>query len=172
MLSKNVENALNEQVTREFFSSNLYLSMASWAESNGFSGSAQFLYQQAEEERIHALKLFKYINMREGHAMVDALQKPEFSFTTIQEIFKKVLEHEKYISKSINDLVGVCMDERDFTTANFLQWYVNEQIEEENTARGILDRLMLIGDDKGKLYMFDRDITTIRAEAAADKTTA
>lgn len=164
MLSEKVEKALNEQIEKEAFSSNLYLAMASWAEIKGYSGAADFLYEQADEERMHMLKLFKYVNDREGHAIVSQLDKPDAEFGSVKDMFQKVLEHEKFISKSINDLVGICMDERDFTTANFLQWYVNEQIEEESTARNILDKLNLLGDDKAKLYMFDRDIMNLRQE--------
>jgi len=164
MLKEKVEKAINEQIKREAYSSNLYLSMASWADTHGFPGSAEFLYVQAEEERIHMLKLFKYVNDREGQAVVSELQQPPKDFNSIKDVFQEVLTHEKYISESINDLVGICYDERDFTTSNFLQWYVNEQIEEETTAKTILDRIHLLGEDHSKLYVFDRDIKTIRAE--------
>ncbi len=164
MLKENVQKALNEQIKLEAYSSNLYLSMASWADTHGFPGSAAFLYQQAEEERIHMLKLFKYVNSRDGHAIVSELKQPPTNFNSLKEVFAEVLTHEKYISQSINDLVGICYDQREFTTANFLQWYVNEQIEEESTAKTILDRLNLLGDDLSKLYMFDRDLVNIRSE--------
>jgi len=172
MLSEKVQKAINEQIKREAYSSNLYLAMASWAEVNGYKGSSDFLYIQAEEERIHMLKLFRYVNDREGHAEVSELEKPPMVFTSIKTVFEEVLKHEKYISKSINDLVGICYDERDFTTVNFLQWYVNEQIEEEANAKAIIDRLELLGNDKSQLYIFDRDIVTIRQQtaAAANKT--
>jgi len=167
MLNKNVEKALNEQIERESFSSNLYLAMASWADTNGYPGSAEFLYVQAEEERLHMLKIFRFINNREGKAVVPALKQPEHQFNSIKAVFQEVLGHEKFISDSINKLVGICIDERDFTTVNFLQWYVNEQIEEENTARTIVDRLNLLGDDKVQLYMFDRDLKTVRQSATS-----
>lgn len=166
MLKEKVEKALNEQVEREGFSSQLYLAMASWCEVNGYPGSASWLYVQADEERMHMLKLFKYINDRGGSAIVSGFDKPQEQFESAKDIFEKVLEHELYISQSINELVGVCVDEKDYTTNNFLQWYVNEQIEEESTAKTLLDQLNLLGDDKARMYMFDRDIANFRKEQA------
>ncbi len=158
MLKENVENALNSQLTLEAYSSQLYLSMASWAEKNGYNGSAQFLYEHANEERGHMLKLFHYINDRDGHAIVPALDKPPSKFESIKAVFEEVLNHEKMISASINELVGTCIDNRDYTTQNFLQWYVSEQIEEENLAKTNLDKLILLGDDKANMYMFDKEM--------------
>jgi len=168
MLIKNVEKALNEQITLEAYSSQLYLSMASWAEKNGYNGSAQFLYEHADEEREHMLKLFHYINDRDGHAIVPALDKPPHEFDSIKAVFTEVLNHEKMISASINDLVGICIDERDYTTQNFLQWYVSEQIEEENLAKTNLDKLTLLGDDKANMYMFDKEMQEMSAGFAGD----
>lgn len=162
MLSKKAESILNNQVQLEAYSANLYLAMASWADKEGFSGASEFLYEQYNEENSHMLKIFQYINDREGHAIVPAIEQPPADFKSIQEIFEQTLEHEKFISKKINELVGVCMTETDFTTVNFLQWYVNEQIEEERTARTILDRLKLLGNNSDKMYLFDRDIKDMR----------
>jgi len=163
MLKEKVEKALNAQLKLEAYSSQLYLSMASWAEKNGYNGSAQFLYKHADEEREHMLKLFHYINDRDGHAIVPALDKPPHKFDSIKAVFEEVLNHEKMISASINDLVGTCSDERDYTTQNFLQWYVSEQIEEENLAKTNLDKLMLLGDDKANMYMFDKEMSEMSA---------
>jgi len=162
MLKAKVEKALNEQIHKEIFSSQLYLSMASWCEVNGYAGCASWLYEQADEERLHMLKIFKYVNDRGGRAIVTGIDQPQAEFQSAKEIFEKVLEHEMFISASINDLVGVCVDEKDFTTNSFLQWYVNEQIEEESTAKTLLDQLNLLGDDKAKMYLFDRDIVNFR----------
>jgi len=166
MLTEKVEKILNEQVTKEGYSSNLYLAMASWAETSGFGGIADWLYAQAEEERLHMLKILKYINERDGKAIVSALEAPPVNFESIPVMFDKVLEHEKYISESINTIVGVAIDERDFTTHSFLQWFVNEQIEEEASVRGIIDKLKLVGDKN--MYMFDRDIMSLRTAGAAE----
>ncbi len=162
MLKENVGRALNNQIAKEIYSSQLYLAMASWADKNGYSGSAKFLYEQAEEERLHMLKLFHYTNERGGHAIVTASEAPPAEFNSVSEVFKQVLEHEQYITESINDLVGVCIDEKDFTTNSFMQWFVNEQIEEEANAQKILDRLNLLGDDRARMYIFDRDMEKFR----------
>jgi len=168
MLSKKLEKALNGQVRIEAESSQVYLSMASWAEGKGLEGIAQFMYSQSDEERLHMLKLVKYINERGGHAQVSALNAPKTDFETFQKMFHELLEHEVFVSKSINDLVHVTLEEKDYATHNFLQWYVAEQIEEEALARTILDKINLIGNDKGGLYLFDRDIQQITANSVAN----
>lgn len=167
MLSEKVEQVLNKQIELECFSSQLYLAMASWAEKNGFEGTANFLYTHADEERQHMLRLFHYVNDRGGHALAGAIESPELEYESVQDVFEKILEHEIFISQKINELVGVCYDERDFTTQSFLQWYVNEQIEEESTFRSILDKITLLGDDKARMYMFERDIESIAASKTA-----
>jgi ferritin len=160
MLVKKVEDILNVQVDKEGYSSHLYLAMASWAENEGYKGIAEWLYVQAEEERIHMLKLVRYINERDGHAKIAAVKEPPASFSTVKEMFDKVLEHERFISASINDIVKICIDENDHTTHNWMQWFVNEQIEEEASVKDIIDRLKLAGN---QLYLFDRDIVGMRS---------
>ncbi len=161
MLKKKVEQILVEQVGKEAYSSNLYLAMASWAESNGLPGVSQWMYAQADEERMHMLKFIGYINERGGKAIIPAIEQPPHEFKNVKEIFAKTIEHERYISESINDIVGVCMDERDFSTHQWVQWFVTEQIEEEASVSEIIDKLNLIGDS-GNLYHFDRDIIGMR----------
>jgi ferritin len=158
MLSIKVAEALNKQIKMEGDSSQVYLSMASWAEVQGFEGISTFMYAQSDEERLHMLKLIKYINQRGGEAKVSATLEPKLDVTNFKALFKQLLEHEIKVSESINNLVGITLDERDFATHNFLQWYVAEQIEEEATARYILDKINLIGDDKGGLYLFDNEM--------------
>jgi ferritin len=111
------------------------------------------------------LKLFKYINDRGGHALVPGLDAPQKNYNSIHEIFEIVLSHEIKVSNEINALVELCIQEKDYTTHNFLQWYVAEQIEEETLARNVLDKLKLVGDDKGGMYLFDRDLETISVVA-------
>ncbi len=166
MLPKKVENALNKQIEFEAASSQYYLAMGSWAETEGLTGIAQFLYAQSDEERMHMLKLIKYVNERGGHALVAALKQQPQKFKSIHYVFEEVLKHEVFVSNEINGLVEICLKERDYTTHNFLQWYVAEQIEEEALARTILDKLKLIGDDKGGMYMFDRDLPSISIAAS------
>ena len=161
MIQKKIEKSLNTQIELEASSSQLYLSMASWAEVQGFNGVSQFLYKHADEERIHMLKLFHYINERGGHGLVPALKQPPYKFSSVKEIFEEVYRHEKKVSSEINSLVDICLSEKDYTTHNFLQWYITEQIEEENLAKNILDKIKLLGDDKGGLYMLDRDLETM-----------
>jgi ferritin len=168
MLPKKVEEILNVQVEKEDYSSQLYLAMASWAENKGMEGVAGWLYAQSEEERLHMLKLVKYINERDGVAIIQGMETPPSDFKDVFSMFDQVLEHEKYISASINEIVAVCIAENDFTTQNWIQWFVNEQIEEEASVRAIIDKLNLVG--KNNLYMFDRDIMSTRGagEAAAE----
>lgn len=158
MLSPNVLNGLNKQIEMEGDSSQVYLAMASWAEVQGFEGISTFMYKQSDEERMHMLKLIKYVNQRGGSAKVSATQEPKLDVSNYKTLFKQLLEHEIKVSESINNLVGITLDERDFATHNFLQWYVSEQIEEEANARTILDKINLIGDDKGGLYLFDNEM--------------
>jgi ferritin len=166
MLNKKVEEILNVQVQKEDYSSQLYLAMASWAENQGFSGVAEWLYAQAEEERMHMLKIVRYINERDGSAAIPGLDQPPREFKNLPSLFDAVLEHERYISASINEIVAVCMDEKDYTTHNWIQWFVTEQIEEEASVKDIIDKLKLVGDKN--LYMFDRDILGMRGNESAD----
>lgn len=167
-MNKRIETALNDQVEKESSSSQFYLAMASWAENNGLNGTAKFMYQQSDEERFHMLKLIKFINERGGVAIVPQVPQPPATFDSLQQVFELLLEHEIKVSASINDLVDICLEERDHSTHNFAQWYVSEQLEEEASARHILDKLRLIGNDKGGLYLFDRDMEQTAAQAATN----
>lgn len=158
MLSKTIEKALNNQVQIEAQSSQVYLAMASWAEVQGFAGVSEFMYAHSDEERMHMLKLLKFINERGGHALVPDLEAPSPKFGSFKDMFQILFDHEVMVSQSINDLVDISLQEKDYATHNFLQWYVSEQIEEEALARTILDKIQLIGDDKGGLYLFDNDV--------------
>ncbi|RKS01195.1 MULTISPECIES: ferritin [unclassified Flavobacterium] len=158
MLQANIENALNNQIRIEAESSQIYLSMACWAEVQGLEGVAQFMYGQSDEERQHMLKLVKYVNERGSHATITELKAPKTKFGTFKEMFEELYQHELFVSNSINELVHITLGEKDYATHNFLQWYVAEQIEEEAQAKTILDKINLIGEDRGGLYLFDRDI--------------
>lgn len=116
------------------------------------------MYTHSDEERFHMLKLVKFVNERGGKAKIPSIEKPPMDFKNLEDIFTRLLEHEISVTKSINDLVGLCLDERDYTTHNFIQWYVSEQLEEEALARTILDKIKLIGNDKGGMYQFDKDL--------------
>jgi ferritin len=169
MLSKKIESAINKQIELEAASSQLYLSMASWAETKSFNGVAAFLFKHADEERFHMIKLLKFVNERGGHALVPALKQPDKEFKTLSVVFEQILKHEIYVSNEINKLVDICLQEKDYTTHNFIQWYVSEQIEEESLARNVLDKLKLIGGDKGGIYFFDRDLGAMAAMSAQNE---
>jgi len=166
MLKEKIETALNNQIKSEAQSSQIYLAMASWAETKGLGGTAQFLYKHSDEERMHMLKLVQYVNERGGKAVVPELAQPDKDYKSISNLFDTLLSHEVMVSGEINNLVEICLNEKDYTTHNFLQWYVAEQIEEEALARTIMDKLSMIGEDKGGLYLFDRDIESISVTVA------
>jgi ferritin len=164
MINKKIEDICNRQVEREGYSSNLYLAMASWAETNGLSGVAGWMYSQSDEERIHMLKFIKYINERGGKAVMPAIKKPPTDYKSVEEVFKEVLKHEEFITASINEIVSVTLEEKDFNTHNFLLWFVMEQVEEEASVKIVLDKLRLVG--KNNMYEFDRDILGLRRPSA------
>lgn len=163
MLSPKIQKALNKQIFIEAESSQIYLAMAIWCETNGYEGMAEFMYSHTDEERMHMLKLVKYVNERGGTAIVPALKAPNAEYGSPLQMFETVLKHEIFVSKSINNLVGITFSEQDFATHNFLQWYVAEQIEEEALFRTVLDKIKLIDDKRNGFYMFDKDIRTMIA---------
>ncbi len=170
MLSKTIQAALNNQVLMEAQSSQAYLAMASWAEIQpGLEGVTEFFFRQSDEERVHMLKLIRFINERGGFATVPALEQPVITFKSLNFLFKEFLAHELKVSGSINDLVHLSLSEKDFATHNFLQWYVTEQMEEERTARTLNDKLEMIGDDRSGLYLFDRDILNYGGQDEGNK---
>ena len=162
MLTKKVEELCNRQIEREGYSSNLYLAMASWAETKGMSGIAAWLYAQADEERSHILKFFRYVNERNGSAIVPEFRKPPVKYKGIPEMFDEVLKHEKFISASINEVLEAAIADKDHATANWIQWFVKEQVEEESSAQQIIDKLNLAGQHG--VYFLDRDIMNLRGK--------
>ena len=161
MLKSVIEKSLNKQIELEASSSQYYLSMASWTENQGLSGTSSFLYQHSDEERMHMLKLVKFINERGGKSVIPALIKPPTTFKSLTHVFESLLEHEVNVTESINNIIELCLNEKDFTTHNFMQWYVAEQLEEEALARTTIDKLNMIGNDRAGLYLFDRDLTVV-----------
>jgi len=162
MISKKLEKIINIQIDKEFYSSNLYLSMAIWAETSGYNGSAKWFYAQADEERMHMLKFIEYLNDRGGKAIVPAIKQPPHKFKDLKTVFNQVLEHEMFISQSINEIVALTIEEKDYSTHSWIQFFVTEQIEEEKSVNEIIDRLKLVGENN--IYLFDRDIMSLRAE--------
>ncbi|QQS51402.1 MAG: ferritin [Bacteroidota bacterium] len=164
MLKPKIESILNSQIGKELYSSLLYLSMASWAEHTGYAGIAKWLYAQAEEEKLHMLKFVNYINDRGGHAIIPAVEQPPVKHGTVKEMFESVLEHENKVTEWINDIVAATIEQKDFTTQNWVQWFVTEQIEEEASVKEILDKLHMLNGEN--MYMFDRDILSMRTQSA------
>ncbi len=167
MISDKLQQAINEQIKAEEESSRLYLAMASWCDANGYAGAASFLFVHATEEREHALKLLHYVNDRDGHAKIMALEEPKIEWPSLQAVFEQVLEHEIMVTGLINNLVEIAFTEKDFNTYNFLQWYVMEQVEEESLVRGILDKFKLIEGEKGGLFHIDKELGDMAAAAEA-----
>ncbi len=161
MLNKKIIDALNSQVVEEFYSSNLYLAMASWCDNEGLNNCANFMYNHFEEERMHMLKIFHYINEMGGHAIVPELKQPPVDYGSVQNMFKETFKHEQFITAKINDLVKLAVTENDFQTINFLQWFVEEQREEEATFQNILDKIKLIGEGPSSLYFIEQEIEKI-----------
>jgi ferritin len=165
-MNKTVEASLNKQINAEEHASRLYFAMAVWCDRNGFPGSAKYLYAHAEEERIHMIKLVHYVNERGGNAVTDSLPKPSNNWENIQALFKEVLTHEVMVTGMINSMYEVCFQEKDYLTSNFLQWYIQEQVEEESSSREILDKLNLAGSTQGGLFLFDKEMATLAAASA------
>jgi ferritin len=167
MINKNVETTLNGQAQKEEFSARLYLAMAIWCEVNGYPGAAIFLYNHTNEERMHQMKIIHYINERGGKAALYKLEAPKAEFNTLEDIFTQVLAHEEFVTKSINELYGQTVKEKDYTTGNFLQWYITEQVEEESTMRTILDKIKLVGKDKAGMFHIDKELEAMAQNNAA-----
>lgn len=165
-LTKETEALLNKQIEMEGISSAAYLSMGSWCETQGYDTSAEFLYNHSEEERMHMLKLFHYINAAGGHAIQPETTGIKHSFNSLREVFDTVLTHELEVTKSINNIVEHCFAIKDFATFNFLQWYVMEQREEETLARRAVEIFDIIGEEGVGLWMIDQEIGKLEAYAA------
>lgn len=162
MLTKKVEDICNRQIEREGYSSNLYLAMASWAENKGMAGIAGWLYQQSDEERQHMLRFIKYVNERGGCASIPAFKQPPVKYKGVREMFAEVLKHEQYITASINEVLATAIAENDYATTNWIQWFVQEQLEEESSVQLIIDKLSMAGEHG--LYFLDRDIMGLRGK--------
>jgi len=159
MLSEKMLNALNGQLNKELYSAYLYLSMSARSEYIGLKGFANWFMVQYQEEMTHAMKIYDYINSQGGKVKLLAIDEPPSEFASPLDMFEKTLEHEKFITKSINDLVTLAMKEKDYATNIFLQWFVTEQIEEEANDNDIIAKLKLIGDSGDALLMLDKDLS-------------
>jgi ferritin len=164
MISEKMTNALNEQIILEGYASFLYLSMASWCDREGLEGCAQFMHRQSEEEKEHMLRLYHYLSEVDGHALTPGIKQPPHEFDSVQSMFQQVYEHEQKVTRSISNLMDVAQKENDHASISFLQWYIDEQREEENLMRTILDKIRLIGNGPQSLYYIDKEVQAINAE--------
>ena len=167
MISKKMEAALNNQVNKEIFSSYLYLSMSAYFDSKNFAGMSGWMKMQSQEEYDHAMRFYDFILRVGGEVKLAAIDAPQTDWESPLAIFEDSLDHERYISKSIHELMDLAVEEKDHPTKSFLQWFVDEQVEEEDTVQQIVENFKMIGDSKGGLFMFDRELG---ARSAAPET--
>ena len=153
-----MEVALNEQLNKEIYSAYLYLSMSAYCTHIGLKGVANWFMVQYQEEMMHAMKIYDYINNQGGQVKLMAIDAPPTEFESPLDMFKKTLKHEKFITKCINDLVDLAIKEKDHATNIFLQWFVTEQIEEEANDNDILAKLKLVGKKGDALLMLDKEL--------------
>jgi ferritin len=158
MITEKMATALNEQVNAELYSAYLYLSMASWAGTQGMRGTANWFFIQAQEEMTHVWRFYNYISSQGHQVILDTVAKPPAEFTSLAHAFDETLAHERMVTGRINDLVATAREENDNATAIFLQWYVTEQVEEEESVGEIIDQLKLAGDAGSGLLMIDREL--------------
>ncbi len=158
MINKEMENALNGQVNAELYSAYLYLSMAAYFESIDLSGFANWMRVQFQEEQFHAMKLYDYIIERDGKVLLQAIDKPPSEWDSPSAVFEATLEHEQKVTGLINDLVYLARSEKDNATEIFLQWFVGEQVEEEDNVGKIVGQLKLIKNSPQSLFMMDKEL--------------
>ena len=160
MLSPKMEKALNDQINAEMFSAYLYLAMVAYFQDKNLSGFANWMTVQNQEETFHAMKFFKYVGERGGRVTLGAIEKPQFEWESPLAAMEAAQAHEAYITGRINDLMNLAIEEKDHATANFLNWFVEEQVEEEDSVNEVVQKLRLLGGEGGGMFMMDRDMAT------------
>ena len=158
MINKTIQDAINEQINKEMFSSYLYLSMAAYFESTGLPGAAKWMHVQAGEENEHAMKFFGHLVDRGGKVVLGAIAAPENEWAGPMAAFKAVLEHEQFISKSIHDLYELASQQKDYPLQVLLQWYINEQVEEEKNASDIIASMSRIEAHETAVLQLDHQL--------------
>lgn len=158
MISKKMQDALNEQVNKEFFSAYMYLAMSGYCNTLGLPGFAHWMRMQYEEEIMHVTKMYDYIQNQGGEVHLMAIEQPEKEYGSPLNIFEETLKHEQYVTSLIHRLMDLAVEERDYATQTFLQWYVTEQVEEESNVNDIVSPLRMVGEDKGGLMMIDQQL--------------
>ncbi len=157
-MNKEILKKLEKQINKEFYSAFLYLAMSEYLNKEGFEGMANWMYQQYKEEEFHAIKIINYVHARGDSVEILAIEAPKTKYKSIMEVFEDSLEHEKSITKSINDLYKLAVKKEDFATQSLLRWYVDEQVEEEDNVDKIINQLKLIGDNNHGLLMLDKEL--------------
>jgi len=155
MIKEKIEKSINDQINAEMYSAYLYLSMAADFAEKGLDGFESWMRVQAQEELSHAMKFLDYLQERGGRVELDEIEKPQKEWGSVLEAFEDAYEHEQYVTERINKMVDLAEEEGDRATFNMLQWYVEEQVEEEDTAEDIVQKLKMIGDNSSGLFMFD-----------------
>lgn len=158
MINEKLEKAFNDQINKELYSEYLYLSMQAYFERLNLKGFVNWMSVQVQEEHAHALGMFDYLNQRGGTVELEAIDKPETDWASPLAVFEQVLEHEEYVTSRINALMDVAEETKDRAAMSFLNWYLKEQVEEEDNVGNVLATLKLIGDDKKALLMLDKDL--------------
>jgi len=158
MIGKKVGQALNEQLNRELYSAYLYLGMSAQSHAMGLRGAGNWFYVQYQEETTHALKLYKYLLEQGAGVELAAVEKPKASFASLLAMVEATLKHERFITQSINDLMGLAIAEKDYATQILLQWYVKEQVEEEANDIDLVTTLKMAGTSAGTLLMIDKQM--------------
>ncbi len=158
MFTEKMQKALNGQMNAELYSSYLYLSMNAYFKSVNLDGFANWMYYQAQEELEHAMKFYDFISQRGGRIQLAQIEAPPSKWDSPLAVFESTLAHEQKVTGLIDDLVDIATEERDHATQVFLQWFVSEQVEEEDSVSGVLEQLKLMGEAKGGLFMIDREM--------------
>ena len=160
MITKKLQDVFNEQINKELYSEYLYLSMATWFDAENLPGFASFFKIQVQEERFHAMKMYDFVNERGGRVILEKINKPQIDFKSALEIFEMAYKHEQFISKSINELMDVAIEENDHATKSFLNWFIDEQVEEEASMDAIVGKLKMLGGNGHGLLMIDNELGT------------
>jgi ferritin len=169
MLSKKLQDMLNTQINHEFFSEYQYLSATAYFESIELDGFANFFYVQSQEEHFHAMKIFNFVNEKNGTVTLLPIKAPKTKFKSLLDVFESSLEQERFITKCINDLTDAAIKENDHSVRTFLEWYVNEQVEEENLFLNKIGKLNLIGAKGDGLLTLDREFAKRKYENAGHR---
>jgi ferritin len=158
MIKPKIQHEINDQIQAEFQSGWLYLAFAGWFEEKNLDGFAHWMKAQWQEEQDHGMKFYNHLMSRGGTVEIQTLEKPSTDAKNVTQVFETVLEHEQYITKRINKLYTLAVDENDYPLQTLLQWFIDEQVEEEENASKILEKLKMVGDEGASLYLLDREL--------------